>query len=108
MSTTPPAPIRAYVFDAYGTLFDVHTAVGHHKSRLGDKADAVSAMWRTKQLEYTWLRSLMGEHAAFWQVTGEAQQFLHVTARFVHDTPASSSRASLAARAASWVSVPFV
>jgi 2-haloacid dehalogenase len=67
--------IKVCVFDAYGTLFDVHTAVGHHKSRLGDKADAVSAMWRTKQLEYTWLRSLMDRYVPFWQVTGEALDY---------------------------------
>ncbi len=67
--------IKVCVFDAYGTLFDVHTAVGHHKSRLGDKADAVSVMWRTKQLEYTWLRSLMDRYVPFWQVTGEALDY---------------------------------
>ena len=67
--------IKVCVFDAYGTLFDVHAAVGHHRSRLGDKADAVSAMWRTKQLEYTWLRSLMDRYVPFWQVTGEALDY---------------------------------
>lgn len=67
--------IAACVFDAYGTLFDVHSAVGRHRSRLGERADAVSAVWRTKQLEYTWLRSLMGRHADFWQVTGEALDY---------------------------------
>ena len=67
--------IKACVFDAYGTLFDVHSAVGKHRHRLGDIADQVSALWRTKQLEYTWLRSLMGHHADFWQVTQEALDF---------------------------------
>jgi 2-haloacid dehalogenase len=67
--------IKVCVFDAYGTLFDVHAAVGHHRARLGDKADAVSAMWRTKQLEYTWLRSLMDRYVPFWQVTGEALDY---------------------------------
>jgi len=67
--------ITACVFDAYGTLFDVHSAVGRHRERLGTKADQVSMLWRTKQLEYTWLRSLMGQHADFWQVTGEALDF---------------------------------
>ena len=67
--------IKACVFDAYGTLFDVHSAVGKHRSRLGDAADQVSAVWRTKQLEYTWLRSLMQRHADFWQVTREALDF---------------------------------
>jgi len=67
--------IKACVFDAYGTLFDVHSAVGKHRERLGDIADQVSTVWRTKQLEYTWLRSLMGRHADFWQVTKDALDF---------------------------------
>ena len=67
--------IKACVFDAYGTLFDVHSAVGKHRARLGDAADQVSTVWRTKQLEYTWLRSLMGRHADFWQVTRQALDF---------------------------------
>jgi len=67
--------IKACVFDAYGTLFDVHSAVGKHRHRLGDMADRVSNLWRTKQLEYTWLRSLMGHHADFWQVTQDALDF---------------------------------
>ncbi len=61
--------IDACVFDAYGTLFDVHSAVARSGAALGDKAQAVSALWRQKQLEYTWLRSLMGAHADFRQVT---------------------------------------
>lgn len=69
------AGIKACVFDAYGTLFDVHSAVGKHRERLGDIADQVSAVWRTKQLEYTWLRSLMKRHADFWQVTQDALDF---------------------------------
>lgn len=67
--------IKACVFDAYGTLFDVHSAVGAHKARLGKDADKVSLMWRTKQLEYTWLRSLMRDFADFWQVTGDALDY---------------------------------
>jgi 2-haloacid dehalogenase len=67
--------IKACVFDAYGTLFDVHSAVAKHRHRLGDRADPVSNLWRTKQLEYTWLRSLMGHHADFWQVTQDALKF---------------------------------
>jgi 2-haloacid dehalogenase len=67
--------IKACVFDAYGTLFDVHSAVGKHRHRLGDIADQVSNLWRTKQLEYTWLRSLMGHHADFWQVTQDALDY---------------------------------
>ena len=67
--------IKACVFDAYGTLFDVHSAVGNYRQRLGDIADQVSLLWRTKQLEYTWLRSLMGRHADFWQITQHALDF---------------------------------
>ncbi len=67
--------IKACVFDAYGTLFDVHSAVGRHRDRLGAKADAVSDTWRTKQLQYTWLRSLMGKYIPFWQVTQDALDF---------------------------------
>jgi len=67
--------IKACVFDAYGTLFDVHSAVGKHDGRLGDVANQVSSLWRTKQLEYTWLRSLMKKHADFWQVTQDALDY---------------------------------
>lgn len=67
--------IGACVFDAYGTLFDVHSAIGRHRQRLGGAADRVSGLWRTKQLEYTWLRSLMGHHADFGQVTAEALDY---------------------------------
>lgn len=67
--------IRACVFDAYGTLFDVHSAVGQHRARLGPTADQVSALWRVKQLEYTWLRSLMRRHVDFWQVTQDALDY---------------------------------
>lgn len=69
------ADIGACVFDAYGTLFDVHSAVRRGGETLGDKADKVSALWRQKQLEYTWLRSLMGAHADFWQVTSEGLDY---------------------------------
>ncbi|UCH73150.1 MAG: haloacid dehalogenase type II [Rhodospirillales bacterium] len=67
--------IQACVFDAYGTLFDVHSAAAKCRTDLGDKADTLSDIWRQKQLQYTWLRSLMGTHADFWQVTGDALDF---------------------------------
>lgn len=67
--------VRACVFDAYGTLFNVHSAVGRHRARLGDKAEAVSMQWRQKHLEYTWLRSLMGRYVDFWQLTADALDF---------------------------------
>jgi len=63
------------VFDAYGTLFDVHSATAKETATLGAKADAVSQLWRQKQLEYSWLRSLMGRHADFWQVTRDGLEF---------------------------------
>lgn len=65
----------AVVFDAYGTLFDVHSPAARLHERLGEAGERLSAIWRQKQLEYTWLRSLMGRHADFWQVTGEALDF---------------------------------
>ena len=65
----------ACVFDAYGTLFDFNAAAARCGDGLGDQADALSALWRAKQLQYTWLRSLMGKHADFWQVTGEALDY---------------------------------
>src|SRR5438094_7279941 len=67
--------IRACVFDAYGTLFDVHAPVQKLAAEIGEKADALSKLWRQKQLEYTWLRSLMGVHADFWKVTGDALSY---------------------------------
>jgi 2-haloacid dehalogenase len=67
--------IGACVFDAYGTLFDVHSAAARCRDDLGEKADAVSQTWRVRQLEYTWLRSLMGRHADFWRVTGDALDY---------------------------------
>ncbi|MBI5029246.1 MAG: haloacid dehalogenase type II [Chloroflexi bacterium] len=67
--------IQACVFDAYGTLFDFNSAVARHRARLGDIADQFSALWRKKQLEYTWLRSLMHRHADFYQVTLDALDY---------------------------------
>lgn len=75
MSHPAFADIGACVFDAYGTLFDVHSAVGKGGSALGDKAPAVSDLWRQKQLEYTWLRSLMGVHLNFRQVTRDGLEY---------------------------------
>jgi 2-haloacid dehalogenase len=66
------ADVAACVFGAYGTLYDVNSAAARCRDALGGKADDLSALWRSKQLQYTWLRSLMGDYAPFWQVTGEA------------------------------------
>ena len=76
--------IEACVFDAYGTLFDVHSAVGRHRARLGDKADAVSGMWRAKQLEYTWLRTILDRYVDFWRVTADGLDYA-LDAHGVHD-----------------------
>lgn len=81
--TTRLTGIAACVFDAYGTLFDVHSAVAQCRDRFGlepGPARTMSETWRTRQLQYTWLRSLMGRHADFWQVTGEALDFALDTA----------------------------
>jgi len=67
--------IRACVFDAYGTLFDVHSAVARLEPQIGERADALSELWRTRQLQYTWLRALMGRHVDFWQITGDALDY---------------------------------
>src|SRR5215470_10114626 len=72
MVTTPMTGIEICVFDAYGTLFDFNSAVARHRAAIGTKADALSEMWRSKQIQYTWLRNSMGDYAPFWQVTGEA------------------------------------
>ncbi len=69
------AGIRTVIFDAYGTLFDVGAATARCRDALGEQTDALSALWRTKQLEYSWLRSLRGDFADFWHVTGEALDY---------------------------------
>jgi 2-haloacid dehalogenase len=67
--------IRACVFDAYGTLFDYASAAAACRDALGDQSVELTALWRDKQLQYTWLRAAQGRHADFWQVTGEALDF---------------------------------
>ena len=64
--------IKAIIFDAYGTLFDVNSAAEKCKDKIGDKWERFANFWRTTQLEYTWLRSLMGRHKDFWQVTEDS------------------------------------
>ena len=72
MRMPPPA---AVVFDAYGTLFDYASAAARSTADLGDAAPRLTALWRDKQLQYTWLRSLQGRHADFWQVTSDALDY---------------------------------
>ena len=64
--------IRACVFDAYGTLFDVNSAATKCKEKLGSKWEGFANAWRTTQLEYTWLRSLMQKHKNFWEITEDS------------------------------------
>ena len=66
---------HAYVFDAFGTLLDIHAASCKHSVLLGENASKVSDLWRKKQLEYTWLRSLMGVHVDFWEITKDALSY---------------------------------
>lgn len=73
--TTQFDAVKACVFDAYGTLFDTASAAGHLRASLGGQAEALSATWRMRQLEYTWLRSLMGRYEDFWHVTGESLDY---------------------------------
>jgi 2-haloacid dehalogenase len=75
MAPTPITGIKACVFDAYGTLFDYASAAARCKNALGADWHMFSELWRRKQLEYTWLRSLMGRHADFWHVTGESLDY---------------------------------
>ncbi len=64
--------IKAIIFDAYGTLFDVNSAAEKCKNKIGDKWENFANYWRTTQLEYTWLRSLMGKHKDFWKITEDS------------------------------------
>src|SRR6266542_6881962 len=72
MSNAPLAGVQACVFDAYGTLFDFASAARGCSDVLGDAIEKLTALWRDKQLQYTWLRAVQGRHADFWQVTGDA------------------------------------
>jgi 2-haloacid dehalogenase len=67
--------VKACVFDAYGTLFDFASAAKSCADVLGDKAERLTALWRDKQLQYSWLRAVQGRHADFWQVTGDGLDY---------------------------------
>jgi 2-haloacid dehalogenase len=67
--------VRAFIFDAYGTLFDVHAAIARHRDRAGMDADRLSDLWRTKQLEYTWTLTAMGRYENFERLTERALDF---------------------------------
>jgi len=64
-----------YVFDAYGTLFDVHAAIARHRAAAGPDANRFSEIWRTKQLEYTWTLTLAGRYSDFWTLTQQALDY---------------------------------
>jgi 2-haloacid dehalogenase len=66
---------HAYVFDAYGTLFDVHAAIARHRAEAGAEAERFSEIWRTKQLEYTWTLTLAGSYVDFWTLTERALDY---------------------------------
>jgi 2-haloacid dehalogenase len=72
MMDTVKLPVKALVFDAYGTLFDVQSVISALNQKIPGQGPAVSAGWRTRQLEYTWLRSLMGKYEDFWRITEAA------------------------------------
>lgn len=67
--------VRACVFDAYGTLLDINSAVSRNSASVGEVADALSTVWRQRQLEYTWTRSLMKRYADFWEITKDALEY---------------------------------
>src|SRR6202048_3991477 len=75
MTAEPLRGIRACVFDAYGTIFDFASAAGRCTDAVGDAAARLTALWRDKQLQYSWLRAAQSRHADFWQVTGDALDF---------------------------------
>ncbi len=81
MRAIPLTDVRACVFDAYGTLFDFAAAARRCNDELGDHAVKLSALWRDRQLQYTWLRAAQGRHADFWQVTGDSLDFALETMR---------------------------
>lgn len=68
-------PVRAFAFDAYGTLFDVHAAISRHRAAAGPEADRFSEVWRIKQLEYAWMLSAAGHYVDFWTLTERALDY---------------------------------
>ena len=87
------AHARAVVFDAYGTLFDVHAAVARHADAIGPDAAALSETWRAKQLEYSWVRTLMGAYQDFWSLTEQALDQARAAVAFVEDENTASMAA---------------
>ncbi len=73
--TTGKTMPRVYAFDAYGTLFDVHSAIARHRATAGPDAERFSEIWRTKQLEYSWTLTLAGQYLDFWTLTERALDY---------------------------------
>ena len=99
--------IQACVFDAYGTLFDFNAAVAARRDRLGENADRLSEMWRLRQVQYTWLRSLMRRHTDFWQITGDALDYA-LAALKIDDPPLREDLMALYRRLDAFEEVPEV
>jgi 2-haloacid dehalogenase len=76
--------LSTYVFDAYGTLFDVHAAIARHRAAAGPEAERFSEIWRTKQLEYTWTLTLAGHYVDFWTLTERALDYAFARVSSVH------------------------
>jgi 2-haloacid dehalogenase len=93
MGQGPLTGIKACVFDAYGTLFDFASAARGCRDIVGDQTERLTALWRDKQLQYTWLRAVQGRHADFWQVTGDALDYSLETLAL--DNPALRERLML-------------
>jgi 2-haloacid dehalogenase len=90
MSKADTAPCSVYAFDAYGTLFDVHAAVRRHAGEIGPDGPALSEIWRAKQLEYSWIRALLGAYQDFWSLTEQALDY--AMKRFPEIDPALRTR----------------
>lgn len=97
--------IRAVAFDAYGTLFDVASAAAAEQQALGARWQPLAQLWRTKQLEYTWLRGLAGRHADFARVTADALSFA-LEALGIHDDAIGERLLSLYQRLAAYPDAP--
>jgi 2-haloacid dehalogenase len=82
-----PSGIKVFVFDAYGTVFDLHSALTRHPSLTAEQAHAFSNLWRTKQLEYSWVTTLAGHWRNFWEVTADSLDY--ALTRFPDINPAS-------------------
>ena len=107
MVENPFRAVKVCVFDAYGTLFDFNSAAERCRDAIGDKTDELSALWRSKQLQYTWLRGMMGKHKPFREVTGDALDFALQTLE-LNDNPLRDRLMDLYDRIEAFPEVPEV